>query len=197
MDTENTNDDKAMPPASAGDAPQNNRHNCTPADWCRLNDCGAGTILEGDDGNGPERIVITAIGYERVLAKSLSFSFLGERSCVLPGGWKKVGQQDPCGGDDMTNTSETAEPSGASSGYAGEWEPKAGDTVRVKDPDQFVSPLDKQLKDRDGVVLRVWKFLGHGRCRAAVRFGKRNGRGKEFEHSLSVVDLMPWPKKDA
>jgi hypothetical protein len=30
-----------------------------------------------------------------------------------------------------------------------------------------------------------------------VRFGKRNGRGKEFEHSLWAGDLMPWPKKDA
>jgi hypothetical protein len=53
------------------------------------------------------------------------------------------------------------------------------------------------LRDRDGVVLRVWTPLGHWRCRAAVRFGKRNGRGKEFEHSLSVGDLIPWPKKDA
>jgi len=97
----------------------------------------------------------------------------------------------------MTNTNETAEPSGASSGYADEWEPKAGDTVRVKYPDQFVSPLDKQLKDRDGVVLRVWTPLGPRRRRATVRFGKRNGRGKEFEHSLSVGDLMLWPKKDA
>jgi hypothetical protein len=81
--------------------------------------------------------------------------------------------------------------------YADEWEPSAGDTVRVKDPDQFVSPLNKQLKDRDGVVVRVWTPLGHRRRRATVRFGKRNGRGKEFEHSLSVGDLMLWPKKDA
>jgi hypothetical protein len=89
------------------------------------------------------------------------------------------------------------EPSPASAGYAGGWEPIAGDTVRVKNPDQFVSPLDKQFKDRDGVVLRVWTPLGLRRRRATVRFGKRNGRGKEFEHSLSVGDLMLWPKKDA
>jgi len=95
------------------------------------------------------------------------------------------------------NTQDKAEPSPASAGYAEEWEPNVGDSVRVKDPDQFVAPLDKQLRDRDGVVLRVWTPLGHWRCRAAVRFGKRNGRGKEFEHSLSVGDLIPWPKKDA
>ena len=93
--------------------------------------------------------------------------------------------------------SDTNERSVASACSVGEWEPSAGDTVRVKDPDQFVSPLDKQLKDRDGVVLRVWTPLGHRRCRAVVRFGKRNGRGKEFEHSLLVGDLMLWPKKDA
>ena len=97
----------------------------------------------------------------------------------------------------MTSPNDTNEPSPASAGYADEWEPIAGDAVRVKDPDQFVSPLDKQLKDRDGVVVRVWTPLGHLRRRAVVRFGKRNGRGKEFEHSLSVGDLIPWPKKDA
>ena len=75
-------------------SPQRNRHNCTPADWCRLNDWGAGTILEGDDGNGPERIVITAIGYEQILAKSLSLPPNWERSWVLScRDWKKVGQQ--------------------------------------------------------------------------------------------------------
>jgi hypothetical protein len=97
----------------------------------------------------------------------------------------------------VDNTQGGAEPSPASAGSADEWEPSAGDAVRVKDPDQFVSPLDKQLKDRDGVVLRVWTPLGSRRRRATVRFGKRNGRGKEFEYSLSVGDLMLWPKKDA
>jgi hypothetical protein len=95
------------------------------------------------------------------------------------------------------NTQGGAEPSPASAGYAVEWEPNVGDSVRVKDPNQFVSPLDKQLKDRDGVVVRVWTPLGPRRRRATVRFGKRNGRGKEFQLSVWVIDLMPWPKKDA
>jgi hypothetical protein len=97
----------------------------------------------------------------------------------------------------MTTPNDANEPSPASAGYADEWEPIEGDTVRVKDPNQFVSPLDKKLRDRDGVVLRVWTPLGHRRCRAAVCFGKRNGRGKEFQLSVWVIDLMPWPKKDA
>jgi hypothetical protein len=91
----------------------------------------------------------------------------------------------------IDNTQGGAEPSPASGGYAGEWEPIEGDAVRVKDPDHFPSPLDKKFKDRDGVVVRKWL------PRVVVRFGKRNGRGKEFEESLSINDLMPWPKKDA
>jgi len=75
----------------------------------------------------------------------------------------------------------------------GKWQTVAGDTVRVKDPDKFVPPLDKMLKDRDGVVVRVWTPPGQRQCRAVVRFGKRNGRGKEFEQSLYLSDLIPWP----
>jgi len=78
-----------------------------------------------------------------------------------------------------------------------EWVPKVGGCVRVVDADQFVSPLDAKLKDRDGTVLRVWTPPGLRRPRVAVRFGKRNGRGKEFEHSFSVNDLTPWPKEGA
>ncbi len=95
------------------------------------------------------------------------------------------------------NTQGAATPSPASAGYADEWEPIEGDTVRVKDPDHFLSPLDKKFKDRDGVVVRKWLPAGRLRCKCVVRFGKRNGRGKEFEHSLCAGDLMPWPKKDA
>ncbi len=95
------------------------------------------------------------------------------------------------------NAKDGAEPSLASAGYADEWEPIEGDAVRVKDPDQFLSPLDKKFKDRDGVVVRKWLPAGRLRCKFVVRFGKRNGRGKEFEHSLWAGDLMLWPKKDA
>jgi hypothetical protein len=98
---------------------------------------------------------------------------------------------------DTENAQDGAEPSLASVGYADEWEPIEGGAVRVKDPSQFLSSLEKKVKDRDGVVVRVWTPLGHWRRRAVVRFGKRDGRGKDFELSLSVVDLMPWPQKDA
>jgi len=40
------------------------------ADLCRKNGWTVGTILVGDEGKGAERIVITAIGEESVLAKS-------------------------------------------------------------------------------------------------------------------------------
>jgi hypothetical protein len=78
-----------------------------------------------------------------------------------------------------------------------EWVPKVGGCVRVVDTDQFVGPLNKKLKDRDGTVLRVWTPVSYSRPRAAVRFGKRNGRGKEFQHSFPVSYLMPWPKEGA
>jgi hypothetical protein len=97
----------------------------------------------------------------------------------------------------MNQPNDTPEPSLASAGYAVEWEPNVGDSVRVKDPDSFLPPLDKKLRDRDGVVVRKWIPMGRARYRAVVRFGKRNGRGKEFEGSFSINDLMPWPKKDA
>jgi hypothetical protein len=42
----------------------------TSADLCRKNGWTVGTVLEADEGNGPERIVITAVGEESVLAKA-------------------------------------------------------------------------------------------------------------------------------
>ena len=98
---------------------------------------------------------------------------------------------------DTDKTQDAAKPSSASAGYAGEWEPAIGDMVRVKEPDHFLSPLDKKLKDRNGVVVRKWLPDGRFRCRFVVRFEKRNGRGKEFDGSFWAKDLMPWPKKDA
>ena len=39
----------------------------TNADFCRDNGWGPGTVLEGDEGYGPERILITAVGREQIL----------------------------------------------------------------------------------------------------------------------------------
>ena len=38
------------------------------AEICRRNGWRKGTVIEGDEGNGPERIKITAVGLDRVLA---------------------------------------------------------------------------------------------------------------------------------
>jgi hypothetical protein len=65
---------------------------CSAADWCRINGWGVGTILEGDEGRGPERIVITAIGEESILAKRLGEPVCGDRSWVLwCRDWRRVG----------------------------------------------------------------------------------------------------------
>jgi hypothetical protein len=41
----------------------------TEAETCRLNGWTVGTVLVGDEGYGPEKIMITAIGEESILAK--------------------------------------------------------------------------------------------------------------------------------
>ncbi len=43
----------------------------TDADTCRLNGWTVGTVLVGDDGHGPEKIRITAIGENLILAKCI------------------------------------------------------------------------------------------------------------------------------
>lgn len=68
---------------------------------------------------------------------------------------------------------------------------KPGDTVRVVDPTHFMSPYDKKLADRDGVVEWVGPtsagmWLGY----ASVNFGKRNGRGKEFSMRIRIERLV-------
>lgn len=42
------------------------------AELCRKNGWTPGTILEGDEGYGPERILITAIGEEFILARRVA-----------------------------------------------------------------------------------------------------------------------------
>jgi hypothetical protein len=48
------------------------RSTLTSAELCRRNGWTAGTILEGDEGYGPERIVITAVGEVSVLARRVN-----------------------------------------------------------------------------------------------------------------------------
>jgi hypothetical protein len=74
-----------------------------------------------------------------------------------------------------------------------EWSPSVGDCVRVKDPRGWIARLRRQLADRDGVVLLKWRPTGTCYERVKVRFGRRNGRGKEFELTCYATDLMPWP----
>jgi hypothetical protein len=68
----------------------------TPADSCRENGWTVGTVLEGDEGYGPTRIEITAIGEEKLLAKCISHDGKptpthGEASWVLDcRDWKPV-----------------------------------------------------------------------------------------------------------
>jgi len=42
-----------------------------PADLCRVNGWGVGTVLEGDEGYGACRIVITAVGEKSILAREV------------------------------------------------------------------------------------------------------------------------------
>lgn len=78
----------------------------TDAELCRKNGWKVGTILEGDVGYGPDRIQITAIGLEHILARrefrrmaSAAFSsvgWMGERQWTLEcRDWKRVGWKLP------------------------------------------------------------------------------------------------------
>jgi hypothetical protein len=90
-----TNDEARDPAASLGSVAKTKitARDCSAADWCRLNGWDVGTILEGDEGRGPERIVITAVGEESILAKTLGDpGSPGDRSWVLwCRDWKRVG----------------------------------------------------------------------------------------------------------
>jgi hypothetical protein len=44
----------------------------TSVDFCHANGWCVGDILEGDEGNGPDRIRITAIGEDHLLARHIS-----------------------------------------------------------------------------------------------------------------------------
>lgn len=68
---------------------------------------------------------------------------------------------------------------------------KAGDIVRVKNPDYYTVDFAKRIIDRDAVVLWVGPIRnGMFANKARVRFLKRNGRGKEFEEVLHKEDFV-------
>ena len=63
------------------------------ADLCRKNGWTVGTVLQGDEGFGPEQIVITAIGERAVLAKHIGETSFDESTWDLSfRDWKKVSE---------------------------------------------------------------------------------------------------------
>lgn len=72
-----------------------NRNQLNQADLCRANGWTVGTILEGDEGYGPYRIKITAIGETVILARRISCDgkpYLGRETIwsLARCDWKKV-----------------------------------------------------------------------------------------------------------
>jgi hypothetical protein len=68
---------------------------------------------------------------------------------------------------------------------------REGDAVRVR-PDllpRFTVSVANKVRDRSGVVEGFFIPLGSRMKYARVRFGKRNGRGKEFVDVWRADDL--------
>jgi hypothetical protein len=68
---------------------------------------------------------------------------------------------------------------------------REGDAVRVR-PDllpRFIVSVANKVRDRSGVVEGIFTPLGSRMKYARVRFGKRNGRGKEFVDVWRADDL--------
>lgn len=63
---------------------------------------------------------------------------------------------------------------------------KIGDTVKVKNPQDYQSHFSKKISNRHGVVLSIF---GERLKRVRVRFSKRGNRGKEFEEIIYLSDL--------
>ena len=68
--------------------------NLTPAALCRQNGWEVGDILQGDEGNGPERILLTAIGESAILAISFKVKYEGSWTLEYRD-WKKVAKRCP------------------------------------------------------------------------------------------------------
>jgi len=68
---------------------------------------------------------------------------------------------------------------------------KAGDIVRVKNPEGFISGFAKKVADRDAVVNWVGPLSdGQFKHDVGVRFLKRSGRGKEFYEIMRKRDFV-------
>lgn len=67
----------------------------TDAERCRQNGWEVGTVLEGDEGYGPDRIIITAIGERAVLARHLSPGGYESQWGLHARDWKAVSRPAP------------------------------------------------------------------------------------------------------
>ena len=67
-----------------------------------------------------------------------------------------------------------------------------GSRVRVINPDCFVSSFANKVRDRVGIVERVFKRQGSNTVLVRVRFLKRGNRGKEFIETMpdSFLELI-------
>jgi len=67
-----------------------------------------------------------------------------------------------------------------------------GDAVVVLNPDRFLVALAKRIAGRPAHVVRTYQVQGwYARPRVVVRFGLKDGRGKEFEETFDERDLAP------
>lgn len=67
---------------------------------------------------------------------------------------------------------------------------KQGDAVQVARPDDYTKAFSSRVRDRAAVVVKVWTPLGGTSPKVRVRFGKRGGRGKEFEEIFPMAALV-------
>ena len=72
---------------------------------------------------------------------------------------------------------------------------EVGQVVRCRDPEIYLQPLRDYLKNREGVVERVLPvvrpdeyYCGHVN-KVVVKWGKRNGRGKERSEMMDPRDI--------
>jgi len=69
--------------------------NLTPAALCRQNGWEAGDILQGDEGDGPQRILLTAIGESAILVVFFKIGLEGSMLHLVTRDWKKVAKRCP------------------------------------------------------------------------------------------------------
>lgn len=71
-----------------------------------------------------------------------------------------------------------------------------GQKVKVEDSSVFISEVANYVRDRVGTVAEVWpsdtpRDSPMRRNQLRVKWGKRNGRGKEKEMVMQPRDLLP------